>query len=265
MAHETRFCKGSILAEAIGTGYGTLKRHDMNQDKLELLISIRDITEAQIVREFDSISIVDLKDPFAGSLGCVDFETARSIIRLLPRTQTTSIALGEAIDGMPWLQVPAQEKRALLQNFQFAKFGLAGLANRSDWVSVWKSAFDSVPNSVQRVAVAYADSEQADAPQIESIVEAASEIGCGVLLLDTFQKSDGNLLEHVQLPRLKSIIATASQQDMKVGLAGSLDASNLTTVKQLSADFLAVRGAVCGAARTSIIKRNRISELLQNL
>lgn len=243
----------------------TARRYSMNRNKLKLLISIRDVAEAGIVREFENISIVDLKEPLAGSLGCVDFETACHIAQLMPPTQSTSIALGEAIDGLPWPPVPPKDRGELLSKFRYAKFGLAGLARFSDWVANWKIAFEAVPKTVQRVAVGYADAEEAAAPRLESIVEAAAEVGCQVLLLDTFRKQHGNLLDHVKIPRLKSLIATASDQGLSVGLAGSLDVKSLDVVRSLRADFLAVRGAVCSGDRTASVDRIRIAELLDRL
>lgn len=232
-------------------------------EKPGLLVSVRNVSEATIVHSAKCVSIVDLKEPNVGSLGNVSFEIATQICAALPIDSIKSIALGEVIDGPVWRAQNPSGRTELLSRFQFAKVGLAGLGGQSDWMQRWRQSFEIVPMSAQRVAVAYADTHTAKSPPIESIIESAKDIGCSVFLIDTHEKGQGGLLDLLSIEQLTKFIRSAKEQQLKVVLAGSLKATDISKVKSLCPDLIAVRGAVCKDDRTSEIEFTKIQALAE--
>ena len=230
-----------------------------------LLVSVRSLDEATIALNSNVVSIIDAKEPADGSLGCVSLETARSIGNKLPREYPKSIALGEVVDWPVWHSADSTDRDDVLSKFQFAKLGLSSLAGQKDWVSTWQDCLSHIPPEVDRVAVAYADEELADCPPIESIVEAGVELGCCVLLVDTFTKSEGSLFDHIAESRLEKAIQLARAKGLKIVLAGSLSNTNIPKACSMGPDLIAVRGAVCGSNRTSSIEFARIKNVAVNL
>ena len=226
-----------------------------------LLVSVRSQEEALIAQATGCVSIVDLKEPANGALGCVSIDTANSIAASASDGTVLSIALGEAANSPVWPSYSLESRRATLAKFSFAKIGLAGLANSNDWIQQWKDSFAEVPETVTKVAVAYADSDQAKSPTVESVVRSAPEVGCSVLLIDTFRKSEGGLLDHLPIEQLTNVVTLARGHNLKIVLAGSLTHNEINIVNRLHPDFVAVRGAICRGNRSSLIDRTKIESL----
>jgi len=226
-----------------------------------LLVSVRSAEEANIAVESGCVSIIDLKEPTNGSLGCVSIDIAGKILSHLPDSICKSIALGEVVDWPIWPTADLATRDEVLSQFHFAKAGLSGLANDIDWVQRWKACLSELPENVQRVAVAYADADRAGSPSVPSILRSAPEVGCSVLLIDTFCKDRGGLLDLYSIEALTQIVQAARANGLKVVLAGSLDLASTETVRTAEPDFVAVRGAVCGQGRTSKIELNKVTKL----
>ncbi|QEG21731.1 (5-formylfuran-3-yl)methyl phosphate synthase [Mariniblastus fucicola] len=239
--------------------------HSARKNTVGLLVSVRSLREAAVAESAQCVTIIDLKEPEHGSLGCVSIEVANAVLDDLSGDSLKSIALGEAKDWPVWPQVDAAIRNQVLAGFDFAKVGLSGLVDQPDWVSRWKICFAGLPDRVQRVAVAYADEDLAQSPSIESVIEAAEEVGCNVLLIDTFNKQHGGLLKLLTEQRLASIIQSAKKRKLKVVLAGSLTHEDVAAIRQLSPslvpDLIAVRGAVCQHDRSSAIDATKIEAL----
>ena len=237
------------------------------KDSFGVLISVKNSIEAQMVADFPGVSVVDLKNPLAGSLGCSDFSVAQEVADTLQAnfeggdSRHSSIALGEVIDGNFWPNVHAEQRDSVLSKFSFAKMGLSGLAHQSDWPTRWQSAFQRVPKKVTRVAVAYADWELAEAPAPDEIIQAAPTIDAKILLVDTFCKSSGNLWTHLDLDQIKSISQRVRALGMQFVVAGSLSLQDCDSLVGV-ADLLAFRGAFCSGARTGCLDEKLIAQSL---
>lgn len=244
-----------------------MNHHPSNCENTGLLVSIRSVAEAIIAQNASCVSIIDLKEPSNGSLGCVSFDTAKAITDRLADGALKSIALGEAVDWPVWPLVELEARNELLSTFDFVKVGLSGLASDSNWIRRWKECFGYLPGNIRRVAVAYADAEKANSPSVEAVIESANEVGCSVLLIDTFCKNNGRLTEVLSLEKLTSSVAAARERDMLVVLAGSLRKDDVAFVQKANPDLVAIRGAACIADRASTIDHDRIvefSKLLQS-
>jgi uncharacterized protein (UPF0264 family) len=222
---------------------------------MKLLVSVRDESEAKIVNDHPGVTIIDMKEPSNGSLGAVSYQTAFAARHSIAKDRITSIALGEILDGPIWPDAAELERRELLSKFNFAKFGLSGLARHEDWITKWHTAFQQLPSGVQRVAVGYADEEQSDAPSLETILAASVEVNAAVFLIDTFSKKNGNLFEILGTPRLQRLI----------GIAGSMKPQDLPAAIELNPDFVAVRGAVCKGDRTSSIDDQQLTKFIERM
>ena len=231
----------------------------MNQARLipgktGLLVSVRSIDEALTAQQSNCVSVIDVKEPASGSLGCVPLETAKAIADALSKDTLKSIALGEVVDWPSWptWQFDTKKIEQLLSRFSFAKVGLSRLGSVQNWQGQWEQCLSRLPDGVQRVAVAYADAALAESPSMEAVIAAAPGVGCTILLVDTFNKENGNLFDILSVEDLKHTIRSARNSGLKVVLAGSLCDSTIAKAVLLEPDLVAVRGAVCESDRKSV-------------
>lgn len=116
------------------------------------------------------------------------------------------------------------------------------------------------------VAVAYADSKRASAPDVWSVLAAGVQAGCSILLIDTFVKDGQGTLTWLDVQELQKIRAVAHQLGLQLALAGQLTEDHLPAIAQIQPDILAVRGAVCvGPDRQSAVSADRVHWLHQRL
>ena len=203
-------------------------------------MSVRSLTEARMASRF-RIDILDLKDPSRGALGAVDESVRAAVAENLPRRLVKSAALGEMRDGDPVVEG--------LAPFRYAKVGLAGMNLVANWQQHWLGLRASLPIGVQLVAVAYADHAICQAPSVEAMLELTQSESTGILLLDTFDKKNGNLIELLGLSTIQQLIETAHGQQTKIVIAGSINTGQLAHLLPLNPDYVGIRGAACRFGR----------------
>ena len=116
-------------------------------------------------------------------------------------------------------------------------------------------------NDAHLVAVAYADDVQSRSPDVDKVLHAAIDGGCGILLIDTYTKNGKSLLDLMSLNALQAIRGTTQEHGLKLALAGSVATSDLPLLLQVRPDIIAVRGAVCAHGdRTATVCRNLVQE-----
>lgn len=223
---------------------------------VRLLISVRDAGEAKTALR-SGADVIDVKEPLRGPLGAPDPRTVDEIGRIIGNKLPLSVALGELGDWDPaaWILFP--------RGVSFAKFGLAGCGRRHDWMQRWHKVLSDFPAGVRPVAVIYADWLAAAAPAPAQVLHAAVENRCGAVLIDTFDKSLGSLLDWFALPELKELVESIRQRQMQVALAGSLSMKTAAQILPLKPDYVAVRGAVCRGSRTGPVDAERVRLLAQ--
>lgn len=224
-----------------------------------LLVSVRSAAEAQAALA-GGASLIDVKEPDRGALGAADPRVWREVLAAVGGNVPVSAALGELFGDDNFSTHPAELAKQTA-GLAFAKIGLAGAAAQGDWRSLWKKAIESLPWSVAAVAVAYADWRSAQAPHPEEIIEAGAEIGCPLLLIDTFDKRQGHLLDHFPLGQLQSLAHRASERQMRIVLAGSLTTALIRQVLPLRPALVAVRGAACRGSRRDAVEERLVREL----
>ena len=222
----------------------------------QLLVSVRNATEARLAIA-GGADLIDVKEPRRGSLGPVDPSVLQSIIETAGSARPLSAALGELLlDDVSLLATQ-------LAAVDFVKIALAGCETCPDWSGRLGGAFAQLPEHVKRVAVAYADFQQANAPPPTDVLRAAVKLDCCALLVDTFSKSHGNLLHHLSLDELRTLRRDASEQGLLTVFAGSLRLPSLRQVLDLRPSFIAVRGAVCRHGRTGPLDAALVKELAE--
>lgn len=216
-----------------------------------LLVSVRDAAEAHIALR-GGADLIDVKEPLRGALGAADPEQVAEVLAAVDGQVPVSVALGELL---------SQPIRPALAGLSFVKWGLAGAADRADWVAGWRQAMSELPQSVSPVAVMYADWQTAHSPTPREFLAECRTGGMRVLLIDTFDKSGGSLLEVWPISELRPFVAAARDLGMMIVLGGSLSLACLPAALTLKPDYIAVRGAVCRGGREGTIDEARVREL----
>ena len=223
-----------------------------------LLVSVRSAEEAQAALA-GGANLIDVKEPAHGSLGAASPAVWREVAAAVAGAVPLSAASGELGDEN------RPDPGLLGPEYQFAKLGLAGCAKLADWPNRWAAALDCLPQTTARVAVAYADWRAAESPEPLAILEHARSLGCRALLVDTFDKSRGDLFCHLSARELQRLMAAAREAGLFVVLAGSLSTESLPQAIQLLHDLVAVRGAVCRDSRCGQVDAALVSELAARL
>jgi uncharacterized protein (UPF0264 family) len=224
----------------------------LNNPMPRLLVSVRDAIEAEAALA-GGADLIDIKDPSRGALGAADARVWREVIAKVAGRASVSAALGEL------RELRAYDERDFA-GLAFVKAGLAGCRN-SEWRDELDQLRRKLPRGTRLVAVAYADAALAAAPPVEEVLAAAIELDLPALLIDTFDKSRGDLFTALDECHLQNLIAAAHCHGIEVALAGSLSLASLDRALALSPDWVAVRGAACAAGRTSSVSTAQVREL----
>jgi len=228
----------------------------------ELMVSVRSGAEA-VIALAEGVRWLDVKEPSRGSLGAAEPEVWEQIAASLPpRTGADNVQLSIAFGEFTEVShtVPSVPPRV-----DFIKVGLAGCATVDDWQAGVARWCDSISGDAQRVAVHYADHYQARSPELQEVLRFAQQVGCGAVLVDTFDKRTGPLTRFWQPPQLSQFIDQVKSLGMLAVVGGSIRLTDLPSVSALRPDVIAVRGAVCEAERTGMIVSQRISDCLRSV
>ena len=222
----------------------------------ELLVSVRSADEARAALA-GGAALIDVKEPAHGPRGRASDVVIAGVVAAVAGRRPVSAALGEWADAAPEPKVAG---------LTFIKRGLAG-SHRSDWrASSWWP--DRPP---ERVVVAYADWQCAQAPPVEDVVEFALARPGGTLLLDTHCKAPSpslarppTLLDWLDVEWLTSLCRRCEQAGVRIALAGSLGVGEITTLRGARPTWFAVRGAACdGGTRDGAVCTERVRALVR--
>lgn len=223
-----------------------------------LLVSVRNADEARLAAA-SRVDLIDVKEPLRGSLGRADVAVWRDVLTAVGRQSAVSVALGELLTD------DVSEAARQTAGVAFAKIGLAGCARQTDWQAQLQHAFTMLVPGVAAVAVVYADAGPARAPPPAAVLDAAIAMGCQAVLVDTYDKSSGSLLDHLPTAALGAFVQAAQQRGLQVVLGGSLTLSAMPRVLDLAPDYIAVRGAVCRGPRHGPLDHQLVSSLVAQM
>lgn len=222
-----------------------------------LLVSARSVAEARLVLKHNNVWL-DLKEPSAGSLGRPSIQTLADFLSLTQSNPApTSIAAGELVE---WTDALSDNIAAKLPSHCFIKFGLSHA--KPDWAGTLAQIGKFLHRRQQMILVHYADSKAAQCPDWIQTLNTAEMLECRYVLVDTYDKSGGGLLDHFSMEQLESMIQIANAKNLAVALAGSLQANQLGSLMNVGAAWLGFRGAVCeNQQRTSTLCENKLRAL----
>lgn len=223
-----------------------------------LLVSVRNSAEAEIALA-GGTDLIDVKEPAHGPLGRAEAKIASEVVRCIAGEAPLSLALGELID-LP-MDLTGSEAFVIPAGFQYAKVGLAGCENHRDWPPVWLRLAAALSPGTTLVPVIYADYGAAQAANPEDVLEIAIASRSRLVLIDTFKKHGGSLLDHLPMRALRRIDSRCERHDIGLVLAGSLTPSSVAKVLPLAPAFVAVRGAACTGGRNGTIDLARVKAL----
>jgi uncharacterized protein (UPF0264 family) len=239
-----------------------------------MLISVKNATEARIAAAHPSVSVVDLKDPDAGSLGFAGPPLANGVIKTVSAidpTKKISLACGELHQWRFGQEVSNDGFNATAladihwEAVTFAKVGLSDQFDSAIRSEIdfdrWKRFFSRVPDHVQRVLVIYVD--LFSITQAKAMIDKAASMGASVVLLDTFNKASGSTFAYYSPEECHAIFKQARSLEMMGVLAGSIELDCLPLTAKTSADLIGVRGAVC-ERNNSPVDEIRKNSLCQN-
>jgi len=212
----------------------------------KLLVSVRNAEEAEVALE-GGADVIDVKEPRKGALGAAEPEVWREVLALVGSQAVTSVALGELQSD------PAEMLIRQTVNFAFAKIGLARCGSVANWRDRWRDVTDGLPPGTWAVPVAYADWRAADSPLLDEVLQLAAVTRARLMLIDTFDKSNGRLMDHLSREELADVAAMATERGIALALAGSLSVDDIAMLLELAPAYLGVRGAACRGSRDETI------------
>jgi len=225
-----------------------------------LLVSVRSVEEAHSALA-GGADIIDVKEPSRGSLGRADADVVAAIASMTEPAGSQaplSVALGEVREHF------AGEVFRLPPSVRYAKLGLALLRDDADWLSRWvelRQEYDRAAGTPREwIAVIYADARHARSPAALEIIEAAAFTGCAGVLVDTYAKTRGRLLEHIAPQTLAAWASAARSRGLMFAAAGRLSSCDLPLLTSAAVDVIAVRSAVCeGDDRLAAVCPTRVA------
>ena len=215
------------------------------------------------------IDVLDFKEPSRGPLApCTPTvwrsanDWARAVRSSAPSQRMHQPLLSAALgDGEPALAIAAE----VPPGFEFAK---AGPSESEPLTAFWRRFSGVLPSTVRAVAVAYADA--ASGSPADPAVVFPSLVGSAVrhALIDTRIKNGESLLQKIAWPVLDEHVEFCRRHHIKLSLAGSIGACQMTTLSKRYGDAVAMygfRGAVCDGVRTGRLDAEKIRTLGQRL
>ncbi len=220
-----------------------------------MLVSVRSSAEA-IEAVLGGASVVDVKEPSRGPLGCAELSVWKAVREAVPPEVPVSVALGELREWVDRSPPPAQA----FAGIAFRKLGLSGMLG-NDWERDWSQVRESFGPGPPWIAVAYLDADRAGAPDRRAIRDVAVSMPeCAGILLDTWDKSRPAPIEPIDLAWFEPIRRTGRL----IALAGGLDSTAIERLRSLCPDLFGVRGAACAEGdRGGFVERGRVRQLVE--
>jgi len=203
---------------------------------------------------------IDVKEPRAGPLGAATKESIEAVVTAVNGRVPVSAALGELRD----LDVgECFAASTAVPGVGLYKVGLAGMRTGRWDVRLMEARrlLRAASFSADLVAVAYADGLRAAAPDPDAVREFATAAGFSTLLLDTWDKAGGSVIEIFGMKRLAAWVGASKRAGLRTVIAGSLGFADLVRVANLGPDIIAVRGAATDGARDARVTEARVAEL----
>lgn len=225
---------------------------------MQLLVSPCTVEEA---RSSLAADIIDIKNPIEGSLGA-NFPWVIRAVR-----QMTRKPLSAAIGDVPFR--PGGTALAALgaasAGADYIKVGLM-FKGREDALALTSAMVRAVKDTYPEKSVViagYADHARLDTISPLILPEMVADTGVDVVMIDTGIKDGKSLFSYMGEETLREFTEKSRSLGIKTALAGSLQFSDLETLKRINPDIIGVRGMVCGGDRNTTIREDLVKKALR--
>lgn len=216
---------------------------------MHLLISVVNEQEARSAVS-GGADIIDVKNPYEGSLGANFPGVIEGIRRITPVEIPVSAAIGDAPD-LPGLMSLAALGAAAC-DIQYIKVGLYGVITIDRAVNLLneiKKPVKGYSKNIKIVAVAYGDAYKIGSLSPPECLEAAIEADIDGCMLDTAVKGEGDLFSSISVGNVNNFLKKCKSNNLLSALAGSLGIEHVPILKELDPDIIGFRGEVCNGDR----------------
>lgn len=201
----------------------------------KMLASVQNRQEAEIALQ-NGADIIDLKDPSNGALGAVETGKILEVIDFISGRRPVSAACGD----LPMQPESVRDKIEELAatGLDYIKIGLFPSGQLDACVEVLKpfASHDKL------IAVLFADYRNSYGGNVFERLAAAGFHG---VMIDTADKSGGRLLDHMTPDQVGKFVKDGQSHGLRIGVAGSLEAPDISRLLTYTPDFLGFRGALC--------------------
>jgi (5-formylfuran-3-yl)methyl phosphate synthase len=199
--------------------------------------------------------LIDVKDPSSGALGAADLATIRAIVTEVAGRKPVSATLGD----LPMQPEPlvSAARRTAGAGVDFVKAGIFANGDAEACIAALGAV---AVEGARLVAVLFADG----APDF-TLLDRIAAAGFAGAMLDTAEKRDGALPDHLPPERLRAFVQRARSLGLMTGLAGSLRLEHVAPLAALGPDYLGFRGALCAGGRADRIEAARVRQVRQAL
>jgi uncharacterized protein (UPF0264 family) len=210
---------------------------------MRLMISVVSATEASQAL-MGGADFLDIKNPAEGSLGA----QFPRVLREIKELSSGKIEISAAIGDMP--NLPGTAALAALGaatcGVDYIKVGLHGLRSEGEAKLLMREVRDAVREfNTSIIAACYADYERIGSLNPECLPRLAASANIRGCLVDTAVKDGRTLLDFMNPDTLHSLAEQAHGAGLLFAVAGALQEQDLFLLKDIGADIVGLRTAVC--------------------
>ena len=221
-----------------------------------MLASVRNLQEANIVYH-GGADIIDLKEPIDGALGAVPLNVLHHVVDELWEKCVISATVGD---------LPADASTIENKVMQTAETGVdyvkVGMFSERHIEDCLPKLIHCANRGIAIIAVFFADMEF-DTDKAINMAKLARLKG---VMLDTARKDTRGLLQHKNILQLEYFVNRAKQNDLLIGLAGSLRIEDIPSLLKADPDYIGFRTALCTSKeRTNHLDRRAINQVRKNI
>ncbi len=223
--------------------------------KTKFLISLKNIEEIsnEVIEEVD---ILDLKNPLKGAIGAWELNNIKRVISIHKKKITISATLGDVFGDKEFL---IKLKKFDCLGLDFIKFGLLSIDQKNLFEKL--RMIESRVFKTNLVCVVFVDKKN-HLNLVNNNLNYFLKCGVKNILLDTFGKKKGDLLNFCKTDYLRKFISKCKKKNIKIGLAGGLKEIQIPLIVKLNPDIVGFRSAICRSnKRTSSIDIKKIKKL----
>ena len=213
----------------------------------QLLVSVKNVSEALLALRAGA-DVIDMKDPSVGALGALSTSEITTIVSALRKQNPQvciSATIGDTHENVDAMQQAIMQTASL--GVDIVKFPLNGHTHDLKallGISTLLSVETEMAKPLTSKRVILFGVLFADIVLDLDLIEAAAEAGLAGVMLDTQYKTQ-DLLCHANHATLLNFVNRCKRNDLKSGLAGSLQVQYIENLVTLNPSYMGFRGGLC--------------------